>query len=237
MALLALRLRGMHDAFQLFLNLEKEKVMRELAFKSGQVARLYKVAPRTVTGWTDDGTLECWRIPGRGNKPGDRRIPRSALVKAFGPNTTLGVDLRRSEVAFLGREAAPAFDILKNLLGPDYELEARCDSFELGLKSHFATLHAVVLDGAYVNNELDPQGLQPILDGLRGHYSHSADFHQVVVALLIDGAESLETLRSSSRTLEKCLLNSSGGIFRTKWFQIFWPQEMNALTEYIGDQQ
>jgi len=45
-------------------------------FTTGQVARICKVAPRTVSKWFDAGQLRGYRIPGSK----DRRIPREHLV-------------------------------------------------------------------------------------------------------------------------------------------------------------
>ena len=41
-------------------------------FTTGQVAKICKVAPRTVSKWFDSGRLRGYRIPGSQ----DRRIPR-----------------------------------------------------------------------------------------------------------------------------------------------------------------
>src|SRR4030042_4762282 len=46
-------------------------------FTTGQVAKSYKVAPRTVSKWFDSGRLKGYRIPGSQ----DRRIPRDYLIK------------------------------------------------------------------------------------------------------------------------------------------------------------
>ena len=46
-------------------------------FTTGQVAKLCKVAPRTVSKWFDAGRLKGYRIPGSQ----DRRIPREYLIK------------------------------------------------------------------------------------------------------------------------------------------------------------
>lgn len=45
-------------------------------FTTGQVAKLCKVAPRTVAKWFDAGRLRGYRIP----VLGDRRIPREHLA-------------------------------------------------------------------------------------------------------------------------------------------------------------
>ena len=46
-------------------------------FTTGQVAKICKVAPRTVSKWFDSGRLKGYRIPGSQ----DRRIPRESLIK------------------------------------------------------------------------------------------------------------------------------------------------------------
>lgn len=46
-------------------------------FTTGEVARICKVAPRTICKWFDSGRLKGYRIPGSQ----DRRIPREYLLK------------------------------------------------------------------------------------------------------------------------------------------------------------
>jgi len=46
-------------------------------FTTGQVAKICKVAPRTVGKWFDSGRLRGYRIPGSQ----DRRIPREYLIR------------------------------------------------------------------------------------------------------------------------------------------------------------
>lgn len=46
-------------------------------FTTGQVAKICKVAPRTVSKWFDSGKLRGYRIPGSQ----DRRIPRDHLIR------------------------------------------------------------------------------------------------------------------------------------------------------------
>lgn len=48
-------------------------------FTTGQIARMVKVAPRTVTKWIDSGLLKGFRIPGGA----DRRVPRESLLQFF----------------------------------------------------------------------------------------------------------------------------------------------------------
>ena len=51
-------------------------------FTTGQVAKICKVAPRTVSKWFDSGRLRGYRIPGSL----DRRIPREQLVRFLKAN-------------------------------------------------------------------------------------------------------------------------------------------------------
>src|SRR3954462_6019134 len=56
-------------------------------FTTGQVAKICKVAPRTVSKWFDSGRLRGYRIPGSQ----DRRIPREHLPRfRKGPGMPLG---------------------------------------------------------------------------------------------------------------------------------------------------
>jgi hypothetical protein len=46
-------------------------------FTTGQVAKIWSLAPRTVSKWCDSGRLSCYRLPGSQ----DRRITENNLVK------------------------------------------------------------------------------------------------------------------------------------------------------------
>lgn len=45
-------------------------------FRTGQIAKICEVAPRTVVKWIDTGLLTGYRIPG-----GGRRVERAVLEK------------------------------------------------------------------------------------------------------------------------------------------------------------
>lgn len=51
--------------------------MQKMIFTIGQVAKICKVAPRTVSKWFDSGRLRGYRIPGTQ----DARIPREHLIR------------------------------------------------------------------------------------------------------------------------------------------------------------
>src|SRR5688500_19985097 len=56
---------------------QTECLAMKKVFTTGQVAKICKVAPRTVSKWFDSGRLKGYRIPGSQ----DRRIPREYLIR------------------------------------------------------------------------------------------------------------------------------------------------------------
>jgi len=96
-------------------------------FTTGQVAKICKVAPRTVSKWFDSGRLRGYRIPGSQ----DRRIPRDHLVrflKEHGmPLGDLDDDPNRALLVSSDHE-------LENLLASQYEVTRVPDSFTAGDK-------------------------------------------------------------------------------------------------------
>ncbi|MEZ6048286.1 MAG: helix-turn-helix domain-containing protein [Planctomycetaceae bacterium] len=65
-------------------------------FTTGQVAKICKVAPRTVSKWFDSGRLRGYRIPGSQ----DRRIPREHLIRFLKEH---GMPLGELEDAVMGK--------------------------------------------------------------------------------------------------------------------------------------
>jgi hypothetical protein len=59
-------------------------------YTTGDIARLFQVAPRTAGKWIDSGALPGWRIP-RGDGRGDRRVLR-ASVMAFAEKHGIPLD-------------------------------------------------------------------------------------------------------------------------------------------------
>ena len=92
-------------------------------FTTGQVAKICKVAPRTVSKWFDSGRLRGYRIPGSQ----DRRIPREHLVrflKEHGmPLGELGFDPRLINETFRKPFASELLsDRIRTLIGRKKEL-------------------------------------------------------------------------------------------------------------------
>src|SRR5262245_910537 len=69
-------LRGSHGPIA-ELDVETGAPTMRKVFTTGQVAKIWKVAPRTVSKWFDSGRLVGYRIPGSQ----DRRIPREHLIR------------------------------------------------------------------------------------------------------------------------------------------------------------
>lgn len=56
-------------------------------FTSGHLAKMFQVAPRTISKWIDDGIIEGYRIPGSK----DRRVTREKVLSFLKRNPTLPV--------------------------------------------------------------------------------------------------------------------------------------------------
>jgi excisionase family DNA binding protein len=100
-------------------------------FTTGQVAKICKVAPRTVSKWFDSGRLRGYRIPGSQ----DRRIPREHLIR------------------FLKEHGMPLGELedvknsLIDLMPPeDYKLEYAHSGFEAGIQAESLHPDCVVID-------------------------------------------------------------------------------------------
>lgn len=72
---------------------------KRVILTTGQVAKICRVAPRTVSKWFDSGKLKGFKLPGSS----DRRIPRANLRKflvEYGMSTDL-IDFEESQVRVL----------------------------------------------------------------------------------------------------------------------------------------
>ena len=115
-------------------------------FTTGQVAKICKVAPRTVSKWFDSGRLRGYRIPGSQ----DRRIPREALIrflKEYG--MPLG-ELEEEEwhkVLIIGAEKL-FIDRVKELLpeSEDFKYEIAQSGFEAGVMAKSFQPDTIIID-------------------------------------------------------------------------------------------
>jgi excisionase family DNA binding protein len=115
-------------------------------FTTGQVAKICKVAPRTVSKWFDSGRLRGYRIPGSQ----DRRIPREHLVRFLKEH---GMPLGELEDETTGKILLVANDreLVANLRRqfPEeqaYRLEMAGSGFEAGIQAESFHPDAMVVD-------------------------------------------------------------------------------------------
>jgi two-component system response regulator RpaA len=115
-------------------------------FTTGQVAKICKVAPRTVSKWFDSGRLRGYRIPGSQ----DRRIPREHLIKFLKEH---GMPLGELEeeglhkVLLIGCEKL-FIDRVKELLpeDDDFKFELAHSGFEAGIQAESFHPDTIVID-------------------------------------------------------------------------------------------
>ena len=115
-------------------------------FTTGQVAKICKVAPRTVSKWFDSGRLKGYRIPGSQ----DRRIPREQLIRFLKEHSMPLGDLEEEElhkVLLIGTEKL-FNDRVKELLpeNDDYKFEYASSGFQAGSLAHSFNPDSIVID-------------------------------------------------------------------------------------------
>lgn len=112
-------------------------------FTTGQVARICKVAPRTVSKWFDRGQLRGYKIPGSR----DRRIPARELVafmKQHGMPTD-ELDAAGGVTLLLARPGSRA-DQIAATLSASGEVARAGTLFEAGLLAERLRPRALVID-------------------------------------------------------------------------------------------
>jgi excisionase family DNA binding protein len=122
-------------------------------FTTGQVAKICKVAPRTVSKWFDSGRLRGYRIPGSQ----DRRIPREHLIKFLKEH---GMPLGELEeegwhkILIVGAEKL-FIDRLTELLpeDEDYKYELAASGFEAGIQAESFHPDTIIIDLAMGRSE------------------------------------------------------------------------------------
>jgi excisionase family DNA binding protein len=122
-------------------------------FTTGQVAKICKVAPRTVSKWFDSGRLRGYRIPGSQ----DRRIPRDNLIRFLKEH---GMPLGELEeegwhkILVIGAEKL-FIDRVRELLpeSEDYKLEVAASGFEAGIQAESFHPDTIIVDLAMGRSE------------------------------------------------------------------------------------
>ena len=101
-------------------------------FTTGQVAKICKVAPRTVSKWFDSGALHGYRIPGSK----DRRIPLNQLIRFMKQHgmPLNGLMTGQTRVMIVDEEA-DIVEVLEKILEDEakYEVEVARSGFDAGV--------------------------------------------------------------------------------------------------------
>ena len=122
-------------------------------FTTGQVAKICKVAPRTVSKWFDSGRLRGYRIPGSQ----DRRIPREQLIRFLKEHGMPLGELEEEEwhkILVIGAENL-FIDRMKELLpeDDDYKYEIANSGFEAGIQAESFHPDTIIIDLALGRSE------------------------------------------------------------------------------------
>jgi len=113
---------------------------------TGEVARICKVAPRTVTKWFDSGQLRGYRIPGSK----DRRIPITQLIRFMRQNN-MPLDgmlhFTKTRILIVDDESE-IVEMLRDLLSQQttYDVQTARNGFEAGLAAEKIRPHVILLD-------------------------------------------------------------------------------------------
>jgi two-component system response regulator RpaA len=133
--------------------IENGELYMKKVFTTGQVAKICKVAPRTVSKWFDSGRLRGYRIPGSQ----DRRIPREQLIRFLKEH---GMPLGELEeegwhkILLIGTEKIFT-DRIKELLpeDEDFKYEIANSGFEAGIQAESFHPDTIVIDLAMGRSE------------------------------------------------------------------------------------
>lgn len=155
-------------------------------FTTGQVAKICKVAPRTVSKWFDSGRLRGYRIPGSQ----DRRIPRESLIRFLKEH---GMPLGELEeemwhkILILGAEEL-FIQRLKDLLpeSEDFRLQVAQSGFEAGILAESFHPDTIIIDLAMGRSE----GIQ-IAQNLRRNDEYKDTY---IIALALEDEPNPEAL-------------------------------------------
>ena len=158
-------------------------------FTTGQVAKICKVAPRTVSKWFDSGRLKGYRIPGSQ----DRRIPREYLIRFLKEH---GMPLGELEDEAMAKVLIVAQDQvrmenMRRELPPErsFKVSAAASGFEAGIQAESFHPDCIIVDFSIGRTE----ALQ-ICQNLR----RNSEFSDVIlIALLPDDGDHHSFDRSS----------------------------------------
>ena len=138
-------------------------------FTTGQVAKICKVAPRTVSKWFDSGRLKGYRIPGSQ----DRRIPREYLIRFLKEHGMPLGDLEDEAMAkvLIVAQDQVLIENMKRELPPErsFKVAVAASGFEAGIHAESFHPDCIIVDfsigrvGAQVEGLLAGHALLPHL--------------------------------------------------------------------------
>lgn len=98
---------------------------------TGEVARICKVAPRTVSKWFDSGRLKGYRIPGSK----DRRIPRTELLSFMQEHgiPLNGLQSDKFKALIVGRKSGNYHELERLLSQQDFQTKTADSIFAAGV--------------------------------------------------------------------------------------------------------
>jgi excisionase family DNA binding protein len=156
-------------------------------FTTGQVAKICKVAPRTVSKWFDSGRLKGYRIPGSQ----DRRIPRESLIqflKEHGMPLGELEDEILNKILLVGVDTTLAATLRQRLPEEEgFQFQTANSAFEAGIHAEGFHPDCIIIDTKIGRSE----ALQ-IAQNLRRHAEHQTT---ILVALIGVEEMSEETLK------------------------------------------
>ena len=166
-------------------------------FTTGQVAKICKVAPRTVSKWFDSGRLRGYRIPGSQ----DRRIPREHLLRFLKEHGMPLGDLEAEvyhKILVVGADA-PMLGSLREQLreADDFRIETAASGFEAGIRAESFHPDCIVIDMAVGRIEAGQ-----IAQNLRKSQDHLTT---ILVALTSDEPGEETLLARLQRRLQEAL--------------------------------
>lgn len=158
-------------------------------FTTGQVAKICKVAPRTVSKWFDSGRLKGYRIPGSQ----DRRIPREYLIRFLKEHGMPLGDLEDEAMAkvLIVAQEQVLIENLKRALPAErsFKVATAASGFEAGIQAESVHPDCIIVDFSIGRTE----ALQ-ICQNLRRNSEYS---ETILIALLPDDGETHSFDRSS----------------------------------------
>ena len=122
-----------------------ESPPKKTIFTTGQVAKICKVAPRTVSKWFDSGRLRGYRIPGSQ----DRRIPREHLIRFLKEHgMPLGEleDEAMGKILLVGSDVVTRSSLDEMIANDDFKIEIAASGFEAGIQAESVHPDCVVID-------------------------------------------------------------------------------------------